>query len=52
MNDRPAETSLVGRIEDLEVTVKWLTNELGALSERLTQATQVEVILKRARQGT
>lgn len=37
------------RVSDLEVTVKWLTNELGALSERLVQATQVEEILRRAR---
>jgi len=33
------------RVADLEVTVSWL-------AERLTQATQVEEILKRAKQGT
>lgn len=45
----PVMKQLDERVSDLEVTVKWLTNELGTLSERLTQATQVEEILRRAR---
>ncbi len=46
----PAPGKPVGeRVSDLEVTVKWLTDEMGLLSERLTQATGIEAILRRAR---
>ena len=55
MNDHAPATParhVVDRVTDLEVTVKWLTDEMGLLSQRLNQATQVEEIIRRARQNS
>lgn len=43
-----APADLGERVTDLEKVVQWLTSEVGALSERLMQATQVEAIIRRA----
>ena len=51
MIERETAKPLGERVSDLEITVKWLTDELGLLSERLTQATRVEEIIRRSQQN-
>ena len=51
MTDPGPGSPLEERVGELETVVKWLINEMGLLSGRVTDATTVEAIIRRARQG-